>query len=85
MKYLYLPYDKACPVCSNTKNKLLYKVSAEEAARHFVVTHGLNQDKTTGITEKIANLWRSPEAAVVTCGNCGFTFAAPFVAGDHEF
>ena len=50
-----------------------------------MVTHGLSEDKTTTIAEKIANLWQLPDAAVVACGNCGFTFADPFVAGDHEF
>jgi len=85
MKYLYAPYNKACPVCSHTKNKLLYKVSANEAARHFVVTHGLEAEKAATIAKKISSLWHAPEAAVVNCTNCGFAFADPFVAGDHEF
>jgi 2-polyprenyl-3-methyl-5-hydroxy-6-metoxy-1,4-benzoquinol methylase len=85
MKYLYSPYNKACPVCANPQNKLLYKVTSTEAARHFVVTHGLGEEKLATVDEKISKLWRSPEASVVACSNCGFTFADPFVAGDHEF
>ena len=62
MKYLYSPYNKACPVCANTQNKLLYKVTSTAAARHFVVTHGLDEDKLATVDEKISKLWYSPDS-----------------------
>jgi 2-polyprenyl-3-methyl-5-hydroxy-6-metoxy-1,4-benzoquinol methylase len=85
MKYKYAPYNIVCPICLNTKNRLLYKVTSTEAAKHFLVTHGLNNDKLTDIDNKIARLWNKKTAAVVACKACGFAFADPFVSGDYEF
>jgi SAM-dependent methyltransferase len=84
MKYSKLPYNAACPICGNADNKLLYKVSSKEAAKHFLVTTGSGSG-LAAIDDKIAKLWNNKTAAVVACENCGFNFADPFIAGDYEF
>jgi 2-polyprenyl-3-methyl-5-hydroxy-6-metoxy-1,4-benzoquinol methylase len=85
MSYINSVYNAACPICSNTKNRLLYKVSSKEAAIHFLVTHWLDKSHLDKIDNKIAALWNKKTAAVVACNSCRFVFADPFVAGDHEF
>lgn len=85
MRYINSPYNAICPVCSNSKNKLLYKVSSKEAAGHFVVTHSLNTSQLDVVDNKIAKLWNKRTAAVIACESCGFVFANPFIAGDYEF
>jgi 2-polyprenyl-3-methyl-5-hydroxy-6-metoxy-1,4-benzoquinol methylase len=85
MKYINCAYNATCPICSNTENRLLYKVSSKEAATHFLVTHWLDKSRLDEIDHKIAVLWNKKTAAVVACNNCRFVFADPFVAGDHEF
>jgi len=85
MRYFNYSYHAVCPVCGNSENKLLYKVSAKEAANHFLVTQNINHVKPEIIEDKIARLWKTQEAAVVACNTCQFTFADPFIAGDYEF
>jgi hypothetical protein len=85
MKYINSAYNATCPICSNTENRLLYKVSSKEAVTHFLVTHWLDKSRQDEIDNKIAALWNKKTATVVACNNCRFVFADPFVAGDHEF
>ncbi len=85
MRYIKSPYDTACPVCDHSKNRLLYKVSSKEATNHFLVTGGVDIGQSAAIEDKIIRLWGGKIAAVVLCQNCGFVFADPFIAGDHEF
>lgn len=85
MKYANLKYMAACPVCSHSENRLLYKVSSQEAANHFLITQGVDPNMGDTVTKKINDLWNKDTAAVVLCNNCGFGFADPFVAGDQEF
>ena len=85
MKYANLPFIAECPICLHTKNTLLYRVASNEAARHFLVAHNQNNDQFVKIEHKITRLWKKKSAAIVVCKNCNFTFADPFIAGDHEF
>ena len=85
MKYQYAPSRTSCPVCGNSKNKLLYNVQAKQAAKHFAVTNGSNNITTDVIEEKIAKLWNGHTASVVACSNCNFVFSDPFIAGDGDF
>jgi SAM-dependent methyltransferase len=85
MRYLNVNFEAACPLCQHTKNKLLYKVTSTEAARHFLVTCGLEPGMLQAVADKIQQLWKGETAAIVACRNCGFIFADPFVAGDYEF
>src|SRR5471030_1577501 len=85
MRYVNSAYNAGCPICLYSKNKLLYKVSSTEAAMHFLVTQRMKKNRLAVIEQKIAHLWNATAAAIVTCMNCSFTFADPYVAGDHEF
>ena len=85
MRYNYSPYNAFCPLCSNQENILLFKVSSKEAAMHFLVTHSIDKNNLSLISDKIAEIWNRPEAAVVNCKKCDFTFADPYVGGDYEF
>lgn len=85
VNYRYSTYEKACPICSNKTNSLLYEVTAHEAAAHFMVTHSMPQGAVDVVENKITSLWSNDRAAVVQCKRCGFTFADPFIAGDQEF
>jgi 2-polyprenyl-3-methyl-5-hydroxy-6-metoxy-1,4-benzoquinol methylase len=85
MKYLYLPHNAQCPICSNTHNQLYYKVTSKESAMHFLVNHGISLNRLGDIEEKITKLWGKSSAAIVSCTNCGFVFADPFISGDYEF
>jgi len=87
MKYINSPYKSICPICSHFDNKLLYKVTSKEAAAQFLVTQNLSNDQHAVdiLDNKIAELWNGKIAGVVACGNCGFVFADPFIAGDYEF
>jgi len=85
MRYTNSHYESNCPICSHSKNRLLYKVSSTEAAKHFLVTNGLNNEYLATIDDTIAKLWHARTASVVACKNCDFAFADPFIAGDYEF
>jgi SAM-dependent methyltransferase len=85
MKYQYTPYKAQCPICGNTKNKLLYTVTAKQAAKHFIVSQGSKNIAIEIVEEKITKLWKNNSASVVSCTNCSFVFADPFIAGDNEF
>jgi 2-polyprenyl-3-methyl-5-hydroxy-6-metoxy-1,4-benzoquinol methylase len=85
MKYQYTAYYTGCPICGNTENKLLYSVDAKQAARHFTVTNGSNNITLDIVEEKIAKLWNKNTASIISCTNCNFAFADPFIAGDGEF
>jgi len=85
MKYANLEYTAVCPVCSHSKNRLLYKVNSREASNHFLITQGISTDMLNIVNEKIKSVWNKDTAAVILCNNCGFGFADPFIAGDQEF
>ena len=85
MKYLNSLYIAPCQICDHAANSLLYNVSSAEAARHFLVTGGLIDSSLATIQSTIKNLWKNDKSAVVKCNNCGFVFADPFIAGDHQF
>lgn len=85
MRYINSPYSAVCPICLHADNRLLYKVSSEEAAVHFLTVHELAKSCLAAIDHKIASLWNSKAAAIVACNNCDFVFAEPFIAGDYEF
>ena len=85
MRYINSPHHAICPICTHAKNKILYTVSSIEAANHFLVTHGVNRSKLAFVADKISKLWNDNTATIVLCKNCGFAFADPFIAGDHDF
>ncbi|MFD2864285.1 class I SAM-dependent methyltransferase [Mucilaginibacter antarcticus] len=85
MQYQYKPYNAQCPVCTHTANKLLYTVNARQSANHFIQTMGAKEISLDTLAQKIDSLWGKNTASVISCSNCDFVFADPFVAGDAEF
>lgn len=73
-----------CPVCRARVTETMWRVSAEEAAEHFVSTEG-DASRHAELAACIRRLWKQEDCAVVHCGACGFSFALPFVAGDKAF
>src|SRR6185312_2229066 len=72
MKYANLKYNAVCPVCSHSENRLLYKVSSQEASNHFLITQGVNSNMLSTVSKKIIDLWNKDTAAVILCNNCVF-------------
>jgi SAM-dependent methyltransferase len=73
-----------CPICSFTNGKLLYTVSSEEAAQHFVLKE-VNPIRNKELADHITGLWGQQTCDVVSCDSCDFIFASPYVAGDANF
>lgn len=75
----------ACPVCESIGAKeLVFHVTKEEAAQHFVLAQG-DTERNSRLSELIGSLWNGPNCDVVRCGDCDLVFAWPFVAGNGEF
>jgi Methyltransferase domain len=85
-----LPYSDTtvagvcCPVCGFTKGKLLYTVTPEDAAQHFVLKEA-NPIRNKNLAVHIAGLWGQKTCDVVSCDSCDFIFANPYIAGDSTF
>ena len=79
-------HDRSCPVChTNGSNATrLHEVSAEEAAQHFVRKE-LNADVHAELRAEIQRLWNAPTCEILRCGQCGFCYACPYVAGRETF
>lgn len=73
-----------CPICGFTKGKLLYSVTSEDSAQHFVLKE-VNSIRHRELADHIASLWGQQTCELVSCGSCAFTFANPYVAGDLTF
>ncbi len=74
----------ACPVCSSADTHIEFRVSAREAAQHFVLREG-NLARHTSLANHIAALWGKQECSLRRCAKCGFRFADPYVSGDQLF
>jgi 2-polyprenyl-3-methyl-5-hydroxy-6-metoxy-1,4-benzoquinol methylase len=83
-RYSLAPIDAACPVCRSQECALLYTVDAEQAGRH-VAGDRADHQHFTRLTSHIQTLWQNSRCRFVRCGNCGFCFAVPYVAGDATF
>lgn len=84
MRYKMTHTDARCPVCYATKSKLLYSVSSEEAAQHFVLKE-VDIGRHESLSSHIKTLWGQETCDVISCDNCGYCFALPFIAGDDTF
>ncbi len=83
--YLNSPVtDICCPVCDFTNGKLLYSVTSQESAQHFVLKE-VYPDRNRLLAEHISALWGKETCDLVSCDSCGFVFANPYVAGDSDF
>lgn len=73
-----------CPVCHARVTESIWQISAEEAAQHFVSTEG-DAQRHKDLADCIRRLWKQENCTIARCGQCGFSFADPFVAGDKAF
>ncbi len=78
------PSGAYCPVCYGKETSLLYEVSNEEAAQHFILREA-DSARFGELAAHIESLWGSPVCRVLKCTRCSFCFACPFVAGDKLF
>ncbi|GAB3927640.1 class I SAM-dependent methyltransferase [Mucilaginibacter myungsuensis] len=87
MTYSYSKHTATCPICGNSDNKLLYKISSDEAAAQCMVVQPAwrKADAQVKAAKSIERLWGGKTASVVGCTKCGVVFADPFVSGDAEF
>jgi len=76
---------RACPACLSSNTTLLFNVSSKEAAQLLVIREGPHRGRHEALVSLIETQWQGDVCAVRECGNCGFGFAAPFVAGNAEF
>jgi SAM-dependent methyltransferase len=75
--------DLHCPVCQSGSCTRQRKVAVREAALHYQADTG--SARFADLAAKIAALWGQDHAWFAQCGDCGFGFADPYVAGDAEF
>lgn len=73
-----------CPVCRARVTESGWRVSAEEAAQHFVSVEG-DAKRHEDLAQCIRRLWKQEDCTIAHCSECGFSFAVPFVAGDKSF
>lgn len=73
-----------CPACKSRSLSFLRTVSVDEAARHFVSDRG-DAASHRRMLACIRSLWGGERCEIMSCADCGFGFAWPFVAGNAEF
>lgn len=73
-----------CPACGHAPTAKLFEVSADQASRSFVNPRQY-PDRFRELTQHLSNLWGRSTCDVRRCGDCGFGFADPFVAGGADF
>jgi SAM-dependent methyltransferase len=72
-----------CPVCRSGNCTRLRMVAVREAALHYQADTG--SARFAELSARIEALWGQDHAWFAQCGECGFGFADPYVAGDAEF
>ncbi len=72
-----------CPICGSKNSKVLYQVTCDESARHFIVNR--KSQNFFSLREHLANLWGAEKCSVVKCNDCGFGYASPYIGGDKKF
>lgn len=83
--YKRVPIDGVnCPFCLRDGSKILYEVTSEEAATHFV-SPWRDRVRNLEVRAIIERLWGKTACKVVECKNCSGVFAFPFVSGDTDF
>jgi len=73
-----------CPACGCEQGSLLYSVSTEMAAQHFVLREQ-DFERFTKLAGGIRGLWKANQASVLICNECGLGYSFPYVAGDAQF
>lgn len=75
---------EACPVCEQSDSSVLFEITSQEAAQHFVPREG-EPGRHAELALSIERLWLGTKACVRECRECGFGFVSPHVAGDENF
>jgi SAM-dependent methyltransferase len=85
MKIYERSREKAlCPVCCTEEADLLWRVSSNQAAQHFVL-YEKNPERFAELVLHIDKLWGQSTCKVMQCAQCRFCFSYPYVAGDEHF
>ena len=72
-----------CPICENKEIELLYEVTSEASAEHFI-HHTVSKD-VDYLQNHIEKLWGQSTCEVVRCTKCRFCYSLPYVEGDKTF
>ncbi|MBR8839346.1 MAG: class I SAM-dependent methyltransferase [Stigonema ocellatum SAG 48.90 = DSM 106950] len=75
--------NNICPVCGSERNEVLYEVSCDDSARHFIVNRKC--ERFSQLRTHLENLWGANSCCVLRCGDCGFSYANPYIGGDKKF
>lgn len=73
-----------CPACRSTVLASVRTVSAREAAHCFAPERS-DAKSHDRIWSCVTSLWGGNTCEIMSCRDCGFGFAWPFVAGNAEF
>lgn len=76
--------DTKCPVCGSDQCSLEYSISSHDAAQSFVVRQG-DAQRHDALVHHIEEVWGLGACEIVTCKDCNFCFASPYVAGDSTY
>lgn len=82
--YSLVPTEAVCPACTRTDGRVLYTVTSEQAAQHYVLRE-VHPQRNADLARVIERLWGGQTCRVVQCAACEFCFSDPYVAGDAEF
>jgi len=84
VKYKLTNIKAHCPVCGEKNAKILYNVNNSQSANQFVLKE-LDEEKFNKLKKNIKKLWQTGNCKVVSCKNCDFCYAYPYIAGDSNF
>ena len=83
-QYLRTPTAAGCPVCGSASAQILWSVTSDQAAQHFVLKEK-DAKRFSELVEHIENLWGQKSCDVLQCCKCEFCYSWPYKAGDQEF
>lgn len=71
----------SCPVCGSSGTKRLFGIDPDLAGKLIIPNHS---GQSLRISEEIGRLWPSGSCEFLSCPDCNFCFAWPFLAGNEE-
>jgi hypothetical protein len=69
-----------CVVCVSPRCQHVHTFRVEQAANHLIPPLR-SPDRNANLAGELRDLWGGDEVQIYECGDCGFGFAHPFVAG----
>jgi len=73
-----------CPACHSRAISSQQSMSAREVAQYFAPERA-DASSHARIYSCVSSLWGGDTCEIMSCSDCGFGFAWPFVAGNAEF